>query len=358
MALRIQELVTGGEIYNNTKNSVHGRINLRGVDRPIILDLTGNCAPDLAGRCFRFQVPGAPQDPPETGEDPDDALVLLGLPRIAWAQIGPTGTFTAARRVRVTDCPPIELLNRCKLDEPPPMDWTRAMYLEWFGQNGRVVVEIANPIIEFFEPPATLGSARADNAEEPEADPSTDPPAFGAAESPWADDVDDACDVLSDDPGIHLMELPESSSLIPDELQRQFDREARDLDRTLFGEPPEFVREMELMDELIERGGGEPLGTLFDGALQLPRPDQLDEDGAEQAMKVVLAKFALYGVAFDICPHFSMKQAYELLIEEICPEQTAFEELRGTQWVQHYSTHDHCPECEAEFDREYRELHP
>src|SRR5574337_883757 len=163
MALRLNDLVLSGELFNTRKNSVHGYLRLRDFERPLVFELTGNCDADLAGRHVRFAVrdqaepdeeppPHAARAEAEQGDvEPADAGAaeseeerqgLLHLTGLAWVQIGPTGTMTAARRVRVSDCSPRELYVRSKLDEPPPTRWTRCLYLEWFSQNGRVGKEL------------------------------------------------------------------------------------------------------------------------------------------------------------------------------------------------------------------------
>ena len=181
MALRLNDLVVCGELLNTRKNCVHGYLGLRGFERPLVFELAGNCAADLAGRHIRFEVRNQPdreeRRPPERGNESECGsemegegeggsecefesesksekarLAELNLTGLAWMQIGPTGTMTAARKVRVADCPPGELYARCKLGEPPPMTWKQCLYLEWFSQNGRVVVELVDPVIEVVEP--------------------------------------------------------------------------------------------------------------------------------------------------------------------------------------------------------------
>jgi hypothetical protein len=88
----------------------------------------------------------------------------------------------------------------------------------------------------------------------------------------------------------------------------------------------------------------------------LRRPEGLSEEDAEAELKVLLARLALHGVALDMCEHYTAAEAYRLLIEEICQEERAYAELRGTQWVQHFSTSDHCAECEAKYEAEWREF--
>jgi hypothetical protein len=197
MALRLSDLVVCGELRNIRKNSVSGRLALRGFERTMMIELTGNCAPDLVGRYIRFEPReeatrreaenevrakngGAAEDDAgmdgraesgdgagrgagtEPGDDPEvevtddvenerERLARLNLTGLAWQQIGVPGTMTAARRVKATDCPPDELYTRCKRDEPPPFAWKRCLYLEWFSQNGRVVIELVDPILELVE---------------------------------------------------------------------------------------------------------------------------------------------------------------------------------------------------------------
>ena len=357
MALRLNELVCCGELLNTRLNSVHGYLGLRGFERPLVFELTGNCAADLAGRHIRFEVRNPPEPADEEPLENEDArLTRLELTGLAWRQIGPTGTMTAARKVRVADCPPEELYARCKLGEPPPTTWARCLYLEWFSQNGRVVLELVDPVIEVVEPEPVPGAGERVAPLDPPLDedvPETMEGGLGitsihlnADGDVEARDETPAPDELEDSP-----EGPDDPyGLIPDDLQRELDAQARATDQALHedAESAEVIREMELMDECIERGEGEPVGTLFDGPVTLRRPEQLDDQEAEQELKVLLARLALHGVALDMCEHFTAADAYRLLVERICPEERAYAELRGTQWVQHFSTWEFCPVCLGE----------
>jgi hypothetical protein len=393
MAFRISENVVCGELFNTRKNSVHGWLGLRGFRRPLTLDLTGNPSDDLVGKHIRFKLRGLPDDDDEPeSDDPPEAekarLEQAGLAGLAWQQIGPTGVITAARRVRAPDCSIEELLLRCKLGEPPPTPWKPCLTIEWFSQNGRVLVELVDPEIEFVNEDAKESPAGAKTAEhepsddapqssddaasldsEYDPDVASDPfedldefdlPDLSVAGNQDAADDDQGADVRFDADGEcdedECDECGESWNVVPKDLQRELDAQSRELDRALRSdEENEVVRELELMDDLIENGDGEPLGTLFDEVVKLPSPDSLDEAGAEETLKILLAKLALYGIAFDMCPHFNARDAYRLLVEEFCQEECAYRELRGTQWVQHFSTYEHCPQCEAQFDREYEE---
>lgn len=103
-----------------------------------------------------------------------------------------------------------------------------------------------------------------------------------------------------------------------------------------------------MMDACIERDEGEYLDVIFDGVVRLARPESLSEAQAEQELKVLLAQLALHGVAYDVCEHYTAKQAYQLLVDKICREERVFPQLRNTQWVQHFSTSDFCPACDEE----------
>ena len=57
MAWRLHEYVSHGEIDNRARGHVRGRIWLAGLTEPIVLELAGNCRPDLAGCLLTFKNP-------------------------------------------------------------------------------------------------------------------------------------------------------------------------------------------------------------------------------------------------------------------------------------------------------------
>jgi len=352
MAFRIGDEVVCGEIINTSNYSTHGWLELRGRDQPVTLQLTGNCSEDLAGRHIRFearQQPAAPVDAdpsdPESDDGPpgdDDVPKFTSADRtgLAWQQVGPTGTMTAARKVNVADCSVEELRRRRELGEPPPARPKRCLYLEWFSQNGRVVIELVDPEIEFVEEDA-IDDAGDEQADNDTAEIQDETPPFDSSDNPFDDEDEDE----EDNP----------FQLIPDELQQQLDADAWATDREIEygGEKPDVIREMELMDDLIEQGEGDPVGMLFDGPVKLPRPEQLNDEQVEESLKSLLAQLALYGIALHVCEHFTPRDTYRLLLEEICTEEHAYGQLRGTGWVQHFMTSEFCQKCDEEFDREY-----
>ena len=129
MAWRIQDSVIHGEIDNRQHGVVRGRLWLKGYTDPILLDLKGNAAPDLAGCLLTFENPGEPTPMRTDG-------------RMAPIQHGTIGDLTASRKVRVFDIPFEEARVLLKKKQPVPEHLANCLYLEWFSEaNGRVVIE-------------------------------------------------------------------------------------------------------------------------------------------------------------------------------------------------------------------------
>ncbi len=140
MAWRIDEAVVRGEIDNRLRGRVTGRIWLAGRDEPVVLELTGNCWRDLAGRRLEFTNPQ-----PKAGN----------LASLAPTQKGTVGDVTASRKVKVPDIPLDELHLYYKTGREMPWHWGNALYLEWFSErNGRVVIETASFELKIVGEPA------------------------------------------------------------------------------------------------------------------------------------------------------------------------------------------------------------
>lgn len=130
MAWRIDEAVIRGELDNRERGRVTGRIWFTGRDEPVVLDLTGNCWRDLAGRRLEFTNPS-----PQPGES--GSLEAL--------QQGSVGDITASRKAKVPDIPPDQIGEYYAAKKPFPWHWGNVLYLEWFSEtNGRVVIETAS----------------------------------------------------------------------------------------------------------------------------------------------------------------------------------------------------------------------
>jgi hypothetical protein len=145
MAWRISDSVVDGEIDNTVKGRVTGWIRLSGCPEPLALNLEGDCHPDLAG--WRFRIVRV--DPVPPWAEPAD------LSGISTEQVGRTGDITADQLLRHYDCPVEELLARIRAGEPPPTEWRKALYLEWFSdRNGRVVIQDTRLGVERIGQPA------------------------------------------------------------------------------------------------------------------------------------------------------------------------------------------------------------
>jgi hypothetical protein len=137
MAWRLHEHVLRGKIDNRTRGRVSGEIWLAGIDEPLVLELIGDCAPDLAGCELSF-------------ENPEPILMATKPP--APQQRGPAGDITAARRVRVFDIPIDEAMAMSRRGEIPPEHMANGVYLEWFSErSGRLVIESADYQLQISE---------------------------------------------------------------------------------------------------------------------------------------------------------------------------------------------------------------
>ena len=299
-------------------------------------DLTGNCDPDLAGKHIRFKVRRVP--PTDFDEH--------SIANFQIRQIGPAGKMTAALKVRVDasgdPLPP-------GVESREPGQWKDCLHLEWFGQNGRAVVTLIDPVIQ------VVGPAEKDGADAFFGDVMPDRPQAESAASPGPESDPFT---IEDDPD----ERPEGLSFtpVPGDRQRDLDRKAAAVDRAVLGDDDirKDIGEMELMDDLIEHGVGVSLTSIIDATGPLPAPESLNENQAWCVLKVLLARLAVQGIAVDMCEHVTGRDTYRLLREEIGHEAHCFRELRGTGWVQHFSTHEFCKACDEEFEREWRESHP
>ena len=138
MAWRIHEHILRGEIDNRARGCVRGRIWLAGGAEPLVLDLAGDCHPDLAGCVLSFENP---------------APIPMTTPPPRTQQGGTAGDITAARKVRVFDIPFEEACAMIKRGETPPEHMANSLYLEWFSaHSGRIVIESADYRLQVSEP--------------------------------------------------------------------------------------------------------------------------------------------------------------------------------------------------------------
>lgn len=164
MPWRIDEYVVRGEIDNRTRGVVTGCIWLAGIEQPLVLELSGDCEPDLAGCLLRFENPGP--------------IPLTTRPP-ALLQRGTAGQITAARKVRVLDIPFEEAYAVLKQGGTPPEHMANALYLEWHSDfSGRIAIESADYQLEISEPAWQLSAEeiaqRARRADEGSSEPALD----------------------------------------------------------------------------------------------------------------------------------------------------------------------------------------
>jgi hypothetical protein len=337
MAFRLGDVIVAGFFMNSRNFSTHGRLLLRGAEMPVSFELTGNPCPDLRGKKLEFEVPENDRAP----SDEDRRLAAAFKPM----QIGVTGEMTAGRKVRTFDCSFEEFYHRCKIGEPPPTRWELCLYLEWYSQNGRVVIELPMSKLRFLseEEAAARDQAEEDSfeaetkawdgeLESPESEPPGDEP--GPAEEYSISEIEEDAD--------------EGYDLIPGDLDLELERQARRTDWEIAGDSPIVVKlrdESELMDDMLDRGKQTPIQEFL-ADLDLPSPESVaTEARAEEALSTALMKLALAGIAFHVCEHCTIREAYRILIEEVCAKAGAYKPLIGTGWVQNYCTSDYCKRC-------------
>lgn len=136
----MDEAVVHGELDNRVRGRVTGRIWFVGRDEPVVLELTGDCWRDLAGRRLEFTNPE-----PKPGD----------LGSFAQVQRGAVGDITASRKVKVPDIPLDQIGEYYAAKKPFPWHWGNSLYLEWFSEcNGRVVIETASFDLKIVGAPA------------------------------------------------------------------------------------------------------------------------------------------------------------------------------------------------------------
>ncbi len=367
MAYRLDEYVVYGELWNKSNYFTYGNIVLRGEapgeETVLRVELTGNCDKDLRGRHFRFMPAGDAGDGPIFHEEDH--------PPFQMRQIGPTGDMTAQGWVKVMPCSVEEFMRRAELGEAPPTAWKRKLYLEWYGQNGRVVIEMADPVVEeCVREPKRGRDADADAEDEGDWVPLPNlalPPDLGQSGPPAAPEI---TMITRDEDGTRVEQWTPSERDGEEEddpsqstpLQRHLDAESAAIDRALHFSPcgedsdDDSIREMELMDHCIDHCQEQPYFLLLQDTDKLPPDGELDDVHVEAELKGLLAQLAMIGVTLDVCEHFTPRDCYRLLRDRVLLEPGAYPELVGTGWVTHISTYEYCKECDAEMEREFEGL--
>jgi hypothetical protein len=269
----------------------------------IRLELSGNCEADLAGKEIWFRVR-------KLGEADFE---VESVSRFQHRQIGVAGKITAAFRTPFgADGQPLDA-DKARDDA----DWRPCLHIEWFGQHGRTLVEVRDVLTQ-----EATGDVEDQDAfyialfDEEELEPPPEP-----------------------EPVEVMMQMP-------DELEND----------DPFGIDFPFEQEFALFDDIIENPGERlPLREALAEEIDFAPPDELDENRACYLLRLILARLAVSSIAYDMCEHVGAVDAYRMLYEQTVDTRD-LAELSGTGFVKHFSSYDDCPECEAEFERDWQDF--
>jgi len=393
MPLRIADYVLAGDLRNTRRNCVHGWIEFA-PDYGVRIELTGNFSGQLAGKHIRFSMPHRAADKAcEPGSFPEY------IEELADRQIGVVQTMEL-RKATVPALPIDDFLRLSEADRTLNMVEKDCLYLEWSSQDGAVISELIEPVLEIIDDEVESGQMRsidgveflgaalndphfsevaelilgqtmaALNDEEDEDDDPDEDDRDGnddeddESEDEEDDDLDGDDDGHDDDDPYGLFDadleqnVAESLGGESSEGELTFDGNvggARSWEEVIPGISPDTVEMYEQYDEIFEGKKDEPISYLFPTTLQLPKPERVtSEEEAEGLVKAILSQLALLSVALDVCEHFTMQQTYRLLMQEILPTAKVHPNLAASEMVQHYATSDFCEQCDAEFEAEYR----
>ncbi len=158
MAIRLFGVVLRGEINNSTKNSVFGffvlspqvaetRDSVSLGCEILHFSLAGNLRGDLAGRSFRFEIPSNNEGSQNRKSDKRPCATKLST-GFSWSQFGVLGE-AEIRTVR--EVPPGVSMDQLLSGEvrAASLPTAPSLYFEWFGPNGRIVIEEIRPHLIF-----------------------------------------------------------------------------------------------------------------------------------------------------------------------------------------------------------------
>jgi hypothetical protein len=275
MILDITHRLAYGELVNSQRNSTYGWMRLIGSHSSTVLQLTGNGGPSLFGRHIEFE---ASFDRGERTPHRDTEKQR----RMRHYQVGPIGESSLA----------IDARN-------PDGSATGELHLEWFGQDGHVVVDQLPVKLRFVRDTPIL----------------TEPP-----RNAQLTDTSSAWRELSELPAFEPVEI--TSAIFAD-----------------------------LLDEMCSGQNDIRIADVIQPVMQLHRTADLSDIDVARHLKSVLASLARHGIALDMCEHFSDRDAYHLLVESLLHEELTYPNLPSVGYVQHLMTHEHCDDCARELDQ-------
>jgi hypothetical protein len=352
MTWRLENSLIRGELFNLRPNHVHGWLELLGATSLIHLGLTGNLEGELFGKRVRFETALADQEGQESGvgSQESDSPNRPDFEALEIQQIGPTGSMQLIRT------------------QTPGGTEDLRLSLQWFSQNGEMVIDLLNPRLEFVEEvPEEKGGSKFDDEDDDQSvfvreteDEFPEFPEDADEEDPYGlfpPQLGEQLEGETKSPEISAIDesaLGETTGL-DDSLADPFeDRPKRSWDEVIPGIDEQTRRLYESWDEIFEGKKDVPLCTIFDPPLAIYPVDKLSDAEVESALKVILRRLAMHSVALDMCEHFSCRDAYRLLVEEILPKYPVYPGLPLTGYVQHYSTWEYCRKCDEEFEAKWQ----
>jgi hypothetical protein len=359
MTWQLEKSVIRGELFNLRPNHVHGWVELKGAPSLVHLGLTGNLEGELFGKRIQFETELADED----DEDPDTASANADSPAtspdfeaLEIQQIGPTATMKLERTPRQGS-----------------QEENLRLVLQWYSQNGEMRIELINPHLEFVAADADdkeflsapeedgesvfIKESEEEFPEFPDDADADDP--YGLFPPQLDEQLEDEVqspEIAAIDEGTPV-DGPSETETGPDDPLADYpfeERTKRSWDEVIPGIDEQTKRLYESWDEIFEGKKDVPLCTIFDPPLTIYPVDKLNDAEVDMAFKVILRRLAMHSVALDMCEHFTPRDAYRLLVEEILPKCPIYPGLPLTGYVQHYSTWEYCRKCEEEFETKWQ----
>jgi hypothetical protein len=320
MALRLQDHLIEGFISGD-RYSTHGVITFMGPDgreSPIIMTLTCGPGPVFQNRAIDFRA----KDPSKVKPLPRDIEPI---------QVGVPGDMLL-RMAKIPRIPIEEWDHKSPLE----FDWELCLYLEWYSQNGRIVIELVDPVIHL-------------RAGKPLEIPEIPEEGVGGF----------SFFVVQEKPGAHggTAEYEATSySLVDDDddddddLESYLERLNRERDAAAGMDDDD--------DDLFDIDGAQFAATKMEGEIlgsllrpqQLPAPHDVSEEEAEVLLRSLLIELALYSVGVNLCHHCTMKESYRYLLETVLQEGRVDTSMEPHGWVRTFNYSDTCADCQAELE--------
>lgn len=332
MAWRLADFFIVGYLNNTKRNSTHGVVVLHGrEDHPVSIQLTGNMGKSLRGRAFEFKLRVPLENIPPLPKE------LFKLPM----QVGITDTIEY-KMVKVLRADPIDVMEGRASNA---FDWVPTLYLSWNGQNGRMVLELVDPEITLCDG---------------EPIPTPEIPVFPPQARPEVT-ILHFNDEGEPEAQSYKMKDPAQAEAEQEgeELEAYLDRLNRETEQAYRCAKEQAISEMEM--EMLEPPEIDENSELLGGLLQpkrLPAVHDVDEDRAEELVKMLLAEIAMHGVAVHLCEHCTQRDAYAYILNDIIQEGRVPPGLAKSGWTQNYDYGETCPECLAEFEERWARENP